>query len=108
MTADIEFDVPESVLDRLDEIADVIADLEPNWRDQPPNALIAAVARLDETLAEHCEGLGFKGDMSETMAQLIYEMYRRQDQPRYKAARIAHEVMEAGRQYVAQMTAPFN
>jgi hypothetical protein len=64
--------------------------------DWPPNALIAAVARLDETMADHCEELEFKGAMSETMEKLVYELHRRKDQRRYSAARVALEVMEAG------------
>ncbi len=44
-----EFDIPQPVLDALDDILD-IDPLEPGWRDQPPDALIATVARLDEAL----------------------------------------------------------
>jgi len=100
------FDVPEDVLDRLDDIDAV--ELEDGWQDRPSNALLAAVARLDETMADHCEELGFKGDLSETMDKLVYEMWRRKDQRRYRAARIGLEVMEAARRFVAQATGPFN
>lgn len=100
------FHVPQDVLDRLDDIADI--ELEPDWRDHPPNELIAAVAQLDETMADHCEQLGFKGDMAETMERLIYELWRRRDQPRYSTARVALEVMESARAYVAAATAPLN
>jgi hypothetical protein len=42
------------------------------------------------------------------MERLVYELHRRKDQRRYSAARVAHEVMEAGLQHVARTTAPFN
>jgi hypothetical protein len=66
------------------------------------------VARLDETLADICEELGFKGAMSETMEKLVYELHRRKDQRRYSAARVALEVMEAGIAHVAKHSAPNN
>src|SRR6266511_897818 len=102
-----EFDIPQPVLDALDDILD-IEPLEPGWRDQPPDALIAAVARLDEALAAEADSLGIKGDMAVTMAKLVYELHRRKDQRRYSAARVAHEVMEAGIAHVAKHTAPLN
>lgn len=95
-----EFPVPEEVLDRLDDIAAVELD--------QPGALIAAVARLEETMGDHCEALGFQGDRIETMEKLMYEMHRRQDLRRYRAAMTALGVMEETRALVAAETAPFN
>jgi hypothetical protein len=101
-----QFEIPQPVLDALDDILD-IEPLQPGWRDQPPDALIATVARLDEALLELTDDLGIKGDLDETMNRLVYELHRRKD-PRYSAARVAHEVMLSGIAHVAKHSAPNN
>jgi hypothetical protein len=85
-----------------------ILELEPDWRDRPADALMAAVARFDETMKHEADSLGIRASMAEGMERLIYELYRRRDQRRYRAARVALEVMESWIEHVAASTAPDN
>jgi hypothetical protein len=50
-----------------------------------------AVARFDETMKHQADSLGIRASMAEGMERLIYELYRRRDQRRYRAARVALE-----------------
>jgi hypothetical protein len=103
------FDVPQTVLDALDDVDVELKDT--NWHvgAELPDTLIAAVARLDETMAEEAASQGLDAaDMIETMEKLVYELYRRKDQPRYRAARISLEILEAGIAAVAKHSAPNN
>lgn len=100
------FDIPEAVLDALDDLAGV--EFEEDWREHPSDELMAMTAGLDEALAGIADEQGVKANLDETMSKLIIELHRRRDMARYSAARVAHEVMEAGIRRVAQQSAPLN